>query len=178
MLKIMTTADWIQTLLLIATIIGLLITIVNNRKQLRIFNDQLRLNFFAEYTKRYQEIMLNLPLNISDKKFDYDKLSKKEREKTLKYIRSYFDLCSEEYDLWNSGYIEERIWKNWEEGIEFAFSKKAFRDAWELINLGTVYYSDFSKWINKIIEGKNSNLDLTDEKLILGKIKEKKKASR
>jgi hypothetical protein len=75
----MNAADWIQTLLLVVTIIGLMITIFYNRRQLKIFNDQLKLNFFADYTKRYQQIMLHLPATITDDDFDLDRLSEEER---------------------------------------------------------------------------------------------------
>ena len=61
--------------------------------------------------------MLNLPLNLHAADFDFDKLHKEVKDKTMRYMRSYFDLCSEEYDLWQAGYIEERIWNNWKEGI-------------------------------------------------------------
>ncbi len=148
----MTIADWIQTIILVITIIGLIITITNNRKQLKIFNDQLKLGFFAEYTKRYQEIILNFPEDISKPTFDYGKLSDDTRNKTLRYMRIYFDLCSEEYDLWNEGYIDEWIWTHWKGGIEYAFSKRAFRDAWKIISLDTIFYPNFSKWVDTIMK--------------------------
>ena len=160
----MSTADWIQTILLVTTIIGLMVTIRNNRNQLQLLNNQLKLSLFADYTKRYQEIILNLPLNINDDNFSFDTLTGESRDKTLRYMRIYFDLCSEEYDLWLAGYIEDRIWKIWSEGMEFAFSKKSFRDAWVLINIDTVYYPDFSKWVNDIlckIEKEKSNISET-----------------
>ena len=146
----MSTADWIQTFALIVALFALLISIFFNRKQLKIFNDQLRLNFFADYTKRYQEIVLNFPEDINQPDFDYGKLSDEVRNKTLRYMRVYFDLCSEELHLWKNGNIENETWKNWQEGIEFAFSKKAFRDAWKIIKLDTIYYPDFSKWVTEI----------------------------
>ena len=31
-----------------------------------------------------------------------------ERNKTLRYMRVYFDLCSEEYFLWKSKHIDEK----------------------------------------------------------------------
>ncbi len=144
-------SDWIQSIGLFLALIGLIITILNNRKQLLILNEQLKLNFFSDYTKRYQEIVLNFPENINQKDFDFSKLSEETRNKTLRYMRTYFDLCSEELDLFQAGYIHERIWRNWKEGIEFAFSKKAFIDAWHIIELDTIYYPEFSKWVNEVI---------------------------
>ncbi|MCJ7450074.1 MAG: hypothetical protein MUO72_20565 [Bacteroidales bacterium] len=147
----METTDWIQFGLLLLTIIGLLISINFNRKQLKLFNEQLRLNFFAEYTKRYQEIILNLPEEISKSDFSYTKLSDEVRSKTLRYIRAYFDLCSEEYDLWNAGYLDKRIWNYWREGIEYTFSKTAFKDAWGMISLDTKYYPQFTILITDLL---------------------------
>ena len=149
----MTAAIWIQTIALLVTIIGLIITIANNRKQLKIFNNQLKLGFFAEYTKRYQEIILNFPENISEPTFNWNELNDDVKNKTLRYMRAYFDLCSEEYDLRQGGYIDDWIWVHWEGGIKYAFSKKAFRDAWKTIKLDTIFYRDFSKWANELMDG-------------------------
>jgi len=144
-------ADWIQSLGIFLAIIGLIITICNNRKQLKIYHDQLKLSFFAEYTKRYQEILLNFPTNIYLKDFNYLNLPDEIKEKTLRYMRAYFDLCSEEFDLKNAGYISSKVWKNWKEGIEFAFSKKAFINAWELLSFDDRYYPEFTSWITELL---------------------------
>ncbi len=149
----MTTADYIQSIGLFITITGLTITVFYNCKQLKIFNEQLKLNFFADYTKRYQEIILNFPESINQKNFDIRKMPENDRNEVLKYMRVYFNLCSEEYDLYTNNYISERVWKNWKEGIEFAFSKKAFVDAWYIIKLDTTYYSKFTILINDILKG-------------------------
>lgn len=96
--------------------------------------------------------MLNFPENINRSDFDYNKLGKEEHDKTMRYMRAYFDLCSEEYDLWNNNHIEKRIWENWESGIEYAFSKKAFQEAWKIISFDTMYYPEFATWINGMIK--------------------------
>lgn len=147
----MTTADCIQSIGLFLVIVGLTVTILNNRKQLKIFNEQLKLNFFADYTKRYQEIILNFPENINQQNFNYQDLSEDDKNNVLRYMRVYFDLCSEEYDLYRAGYISERVWKNWKEGIEFTFSKKAFSDAYNIVKMDTIYYPEFTNWISKIV---------------------------
>jgi hypothetical protein len=147
----MTTENWIQLSALLITSIGIILTLVNNNKHIKNFNKQLKLNFFADYTRRYQEIILNFPMTINKKSFNYDDLPTDEKNKTLRYMRAYFDLCSEEFDLWRTGYIEDRIWKNWNERIELTFSKQAFMDAWEIISRDTIYNPDFTNWINIVI---------------------------
>ena len=88
--------EWIQSIGIFLAIIGLIIAILYNRKQVKMFNNQLKLNFFAEYTKRYQNIILNLPEAVNQADFEFSRLSEDDRNKTLLYMRIYFDLCSEE----------------------------------------------------------------------------------
>ena len=127
---------------LFITTIALWVTISSYKKQLQ-------LQFFADYTKRYQEIILNFPENINDASFDLDKLGKDERDKTLRYMRAYFDLCSEEFFLWRKKYIDEETWKEWETGIKFALSKSAFIQAWKKLSLDTIYYGEFVRFVNE-----------------------------
>ncbi|EJA7342727.1 TPA: hypothetical protein JG809_004765 [Vibrio parahaemolyticus] len=127
------------------TAAGLLYTIKS-------FNKQQKLIVFMDYTKRYQEICLNFPENINEPDFCFDKLEDKVQEKTLRYMRAYFDLCSEEYHLFLQKHIDKATWKEWESGIQFALSKKAFRDAWSKLELDTIYYADFSSFVAKTIK--------------------------
>ncbi|WP_370477204.1 hypothetical protein [Tamlana flava] len=147
----MSIADWIQTIGLFIAFIGIGAGVYYNRRQLKELNKHLRLQFFSEYTKRYQEIMLNLPEDIMSDDFNIKKLDKKDYSKTMRYLRAYLDLCSEEYDLWLSGNLEERVWMNWEQGIRSKFSNKSFRRAWDRSSYDSFYYADFNSWMNNVI---------------------------
>ena len=82
--------DYIGLISLVLAISALFLQMRSNGRQLRLQN-------FTEYTKRYQEIMLKLPGNITSEMFDIESLSTERREILLRYLRAYFDLCSEEY---------------------------------------------------------------------------------
>jgi len=144
--------DIIQLALLIVTSLGLTYSVISNAHQTKMINRQLRLSFYTDYTKRYQEIILNFPENINDMKFSFDTLEPEVRNKTLRYMRAYFDLCSEEYDLFQKGLLEKDTWQNWEDGIKFAFTKTAFIQSWEKIKDDTIYYKSFTEWVNKHIQ--------------------------
>ena len=73
--------------------------------------------FFAEYTKRYQDIILHLPDN--EKNIQW-----------IKYVRLYFDLCSEEYHLHEIGLINEKVWQLWVDGMRDDVKRQSFRNAW------------------------------------------------
>lgn len=146
----MSISDWIQLILLIITIVALIITINANRKQNIQVQRQLQLSFFAEYTKRFQEITLNFPLNVVSTTFDYEKLTPETRVKTLQYMRAYFDLCSEEFDLYNRGVIDAAVWKNWEEGIRHNMQKPAFSEGWKEVTTDSFYYGEFKVWMDSM----------------------------
>ena len=151
--------DGVQLSIAIGTGLASIVVLITLFFTIRNFSKQLKLNFFSEYTKRYQEIILNLPSNIYEDNFDFEKLSQKKKEKTIKFMRSYFDLCSEEFFLWKNKNIDKDVWKEWESGIEYSLSKRAFKEGWNnYINISTIYYKDFTEFITEIlknIENKN-----------------------
>ena len=77
---------------------------------------QARLQNFTVYTERYQNIMLQLPVAIASGDFDLQRLSEEEKETTLRWLRAYFDLCSEEHYLKKRKLVEKEVWKLWEGG--------------------------------------------------------------
>ncbi|MBE3143951.1 MAG: hypothetical protein IMZ61_08515 [Planctomycetes bacterium] len=133
-------AAWILNILTSIVAIGsigtLFYTLVSNRRQLKLHN-------FTEYTKRYQEIILHFPENINERKYRLSGLSKEARNQTLRYMRAYFDLCSEEYSLHQRRYIDSDFWSLWKSGMTVAFSKAAFKQSWSIIKKDTVFDSDF-----------------------------------
>lgn len=118
-------------------------------KQLEIQNEQTKQMFFADYTKRYQEIILHFPENINEDNFVMKKLKSDVYEQTMRYMRVYFDLCYEEYFLHKKNYIDEDVWNNWKDGMESSFSKPAFKQAWNLVVKDSVFYKDFKRFVEK-----------------------------
>ena len=132
----------------IVAVIAIVTTIKSLRTSIEQFKEQLQLTVFTDYTKRYQEIMLNFPESINEDDFDFNNLGE-DKDKTLRYMRAYFDLCSEEYFLHSQGKIGESTWREWKSGIEYAFSKTAFINGWSIICLDTGYYPDFVKFVSQ-----------------------------
>ncbi len=132
----------------IVAIIGLIYQSMATRKQVKLQN-------FIEYTKRYQEIILNFPENINAQDFtfediDTNKERNKERNKTMRYMRAYLDLCFEEYTLHDKGFIDNDLWSIWKGGMETAFTKPAFKQAWEIIKKDTEYGVEFNHFANQL----------------------------
>ena len=76
------------------------------KKNTAILNNTLRLDF----SKRFQDLMTAMPA---------------EAEFSERFARLYFDLCSEEYRLWQqgNGMIDDYTWQLWREGMESTLGK-------------------------------------------------------
>lgn len=66
---------------------------------------------FAEYTRRYQDIFMNMPDDIYNGTAKID-------TRTKRHMRLYFDLCSEEFHLWQNKEVPDEEWNLWVEGIQ------------------------------------------------------------
>lgn len=149
----MTYSDWIALFSAIVTIIGVFFVWCQTKK----IAQQLTLQHFSDYTKRYQEIMLNFPEDINSEAFVL--IGRDDYDKTMRYLRAYFDLCYEEWYLNNRSLVDKNIdiWDVWKSGMETAFSKTAFCQAWKVIQGDSKFGSEFSAFIDACIRKNETN---------------------
>ncbi len=125
----MSTSDIIQIAILIVAIIAVIVSIVYTQKSINasiaLTQEQIKAQMFSEYTRRYNEIILNMPSVASDGKDNLD-------AEVLKYTRLYFDLCSEEYHLWAKGMIDSEVFDIWKEGMQATMKDTTYFKAWKL----------------------------------------------
>lgn len=137
----------ISAFIAVCAIVGLIF-------QSRLTRKQVKLQNFIEYTKRYQEIILNFPENINEQEFSFDDLQKESRDKTMRYMRAYFDLCSEEYILHEKKFIDNEFWAMWKDGMKVAFSKSAFNQAWAIVKKDTKFSEGFGSFVENQMQRK------------------------
>lgn len=77
----------------------------------------------SDYTRRYHEIILHCPKNIFDLTISH--------ETDVPYLQLYFDLCSEEYLLYQQGVINEKVWVLWVDGMKTIMNRKKIQAAWK-----------------------------------------------
>ena len=136
-------SDIIQIGILLVAIIAIVFSQYSDRKQRK-------LQMYAEYTRRYQDIFMKMPDDIYNGTASID-------ERTKKYMRFYFDLCSEEYHLWQGKFVKDSVWELWVEGMQIETEREIFHKAWEAIK--KEYNTDFRNYfeenvINKKYEAK------------------------
>jgi len=139
------TSDWIALTGVIATGAGVLVI----WKQTSRLADQLKLQHFSDYTKRYQEIILCFPEDVNSEKFVLE--GRKDYASVMRHMRAYLDLCFEEWHLNQENVIDSGTWRLWSSGMKTAFSKTAFQQAWERIKKDTEYGAGFEGYIELLI---------------------------
>lgn len=101
---------------------------------------QSRNDFFAEYTRRYQDIILHMPDEVFEGTAKVDGA-------TLKYMQLYYDLCSEEYHLHENGLVPDDVWDNWKEGMEITTHIELYKKSWD--RLKGNYNPDFYHFMER-----------------------------
>ena len=99
----------------LASVVGVIVAMAAAVIALRGVRDQLWLQTFAEYTRRYGEIARELPSEARDPggRFVLTELDKAEQGRVLNIARAYLNLCSEEYFLHSRGKIDDETWRIW-----------------------------------------------------------------
>jgi hypothetical protein len=119
---------------------------------LRGIRDQLWMTTFAEYTRRYSEIMDVLPFEARRPggSFTLNGLQAQERERVLGAMRKYLNLCSEEFYLHAKGRIDRDTWAIWKTGIRDTIRLPCFQGAWTLLRPEYDYFPAFCGFIDSL----------------------------
>lgn len=131
----MSISDIIQIGILLVAVITILCSHSNESKQRK-------LQLFSAYTRRYQDIFMNMPDDIYSGEVSIN-------DRTKRYLRLYFDLCSEEYHLWQDGAIPPQVWDLWIDGMRIAVKHSIYRKSW--IALRDEYNEDFKSYFETSI---------------------------
>ncbi len=149
----MQTSDFLAFTALIISIYGIWMQNKGVQKQILAQNkgvrQQLLVANISEYTKRYQEIFEKLPKSVLDENFNLNSFSEDDKEKLLRSMWLYFDLCNEEYMLYHDlNLIDEKLWLLWEYAMTSAFKRPAFYQCWNVVFSNSFYPEPFSKYVN------------------------------
>jgi len=138
-------SDKIQVLMLLVSTMAIVVSAYLSIRAINQSNDLLKQQMFAEYTKRFQEIILQMPKEVYEGNADTLDTN------VMRYMDLYFNLCSEEYDLNKKGSLHPDVWKQWEEGMKLTMKQDIYKKAW--IKCREKYYSEgFKDFFNQFLQ--------------------------
>lgn len=140
----MTTQDWIAIGTSAATLLGVLASGFAIWFQLRSVSRQVKLQNFAEFTRRYRDIVQHVP-EIFDDQTTIASLPNPQRG--LQHLREYFDLCFEEHLLYRTGWIDRAAWSIWSRGMQVAFARPLIIEAWNVVEDSSYFDHEFREYV-------------------------------
>lgn len=69
-----------------------------------------------------------------------------------KPIRKYFDLCSEEFYLYQHKMIPSKVWGYWKEGMIITMRNQCFYETWKDLSIQKDYNKEFRNFMNIVVE--------------------------
>lgn len=103
---------------------------------------------FAQYTQRYSQIMDGLPEKARHVHL-LKELDLPQQEISCRVFRNYLNLCSEEMFLADTGYIDQKAWKIWKQGIRATLADiHISAEIWEKLQTEYRAFPKFQTLIN------------------------------
>lgn len=137
----------------LASVAGVIVAIATVVVALRSVRNQLWLQTFSEYTRRYSEIVRELPSEARRPggRFVFDELDGEEQGRVLNIARAYLNLCSEEYFLHDRGRIDDETWAIWRAAIVEVLRAPWIQATWTVLK-PEYCFLEFSSFLDKCID--------------------------
>lgn len=136
----MNIGDYIEMMAVVIGVIGVY-------AGFRSVHNQMFVQIFADYTRRYSDIIDLVPhsartgIKLAD-------LGSNEQEQFIKAMRKYMNLCSEEFFLVETSRLDKGTWAMWQKGIKATLTDyPSFAEVWDLIKAEYAFYPSFQEMI-------------------------------
>lgn len=118
----------------------------NNRKQSNI-------QAFLAYTERFERVMASMPAEACQARFDLEKTLPPASDDLTECVMRYLNLTSEEFYLWQRGYLDKRVWQIWEKEIQRMLCSPLFRREWPKLVTEFTSFEEFIDYVRKVQRG-------------------------
>jgi hypothetical protein len=118
----------------------------------RFFRRSAQTLLFMRYTERFEKIMDSFPEEAVRFRFNLGALPERSAALSLAVLK-YFNLCSEEWDLYKKGYIEPKVWAIWEGEMRRMLQSPLFVREWQALQREFEAYPEFQLYIKAMQAG-------------------------
>jgi hypothetical protein len=142
-----------DALVIAGTIIGAFLTMLGTlltlRRQTRVFQTYVALEFF----RRYADISKAMPDRLRFAKYGENPspIPDEERRQIARSMIEYGNLCSEEFALWQQGRIPADIWEIWKDAIRENFEAKLWRATWAEVSREYASFEPFMRFMKVLL---------------------------
>lgn len=140
--------DYFNMVSLVLTLVGVGAAIWAVHQNTDINNKQMNMQVFLAYTERYKEIMCGLPSDALDNKPTPNNDLPSESPELTDGVMHYLNLVSEEYYLWQRGYLDNAVWTIWEGEIQRTLRLPLIRREWAKLRKEYETFKDFQQYVD------------------------------
>lgn len=116
---------------LFASVLAAVLSVAFFVQQQKLAEMQLFKQLIVEFNQRYDRLNDALQrIAQSGIQNDADRLA----------VQEYFNLCAEEFLFYEEGYVDERVWRAWTNGMRFYFTSPAIASEWQRESTSDSYY--------------------------------------
>jgi hypothetical protein len=139
-----------EAILLLATVISALAGVAFVWAMIQTYKGQMNAQVFTEYSNRYDQILASLPLAAWEARVNSESaLPEPSPELTLCVLR-YLNLSSEEFYLYQRGYLQKDVWEIWQGELERTLRSPLLRREWQALAPEFVSYPEFARYVEVI----------------------------
>lgn len=132
----------------IATVVTIIVAATTIYVSAQMSRRQMNVQVFTTYADRYESIMNDFPDDAFRARFNSaHELPPTSEQLTLCVLR-YLNMSSEEFYLWNSKYIDNKIWQIWEHEIQSVLASPLFKREWPGLAQEFNSYPEFKRYVD------------------------------
>ena len=110
-----------------------------------VYHRQMNAQLYLEYTRRCDQILQDFPCEV---RFNLEEAAPGSVERLL--LLRYLNLCSEEFYLWNNGYLSGRIWQIWEGEIQRFLRSPLVLMEWQKLREEFNSFAQFQQYVDTV----------------------------
>jgi len=143
-----------EILILSATTISAIAAVAFVWAMMSTYKGQMNAQVFSDYNKRYDEILLSMPKDAWEARFNMNAvLPAPSKELSLSILR-YLNLSSEEFYLYKRGYLRVDVWRIWEEEMIRTLQTPLLKREWQTLLIEFVSYREFYEFVEEVQRNK------------------------
>jgi len=142
--------DQLDFAIKVGTMISVIIGVLGLALGIRTYRRQTNAQLFLEYTRRYEEIMGDIPPESLQIRFEFEMKEPGESARLKLAILRYLNMTSEELYLWKRGYLADDVWQIWAKEVRRILRSPLLRREWPDLKVEFEAYEDFCAFVERI----------------------------
>ena len=139
----------LKTFAQLSTVIGSVAAAAAILVAVYVYNRQMNVQVFLEYTKRFDEVMTTFPEYARWARRDLDAAPPHESPELTVAVLRYLNLCAEEFYLQRRGCLARDVWRIWEDELKSTLCSPLVQREWNVLQREFFNFPEFVAFVER-----------------------------